>query len=134
MKKTNKPKQNHHQNKNKTQNPTTTTFAFELVPLVAWIASIFIGLFLVTFQARLIKLSPVSEKRPPVRVFASTAVRDAYVIQILPFGRCFETSCAVQLSKNFLAHLLKVLPLFLLSLDFLGPPCYLPLEFCCYGL
>lgn len=73
---------------------------------------------------RFVKLSPVSEKRPPGRLLASAAVRGAEVTQILPFGRCFGTSWAVQLSKNFLTQLLKVLPLFSLPLDFLGPPCY----------
>lgn len=61
-------------------------------------------------------------------------LQDACVIQILPSGRCFETSCAVQVSKNFLTHLLKVLPLFLPPFKFLMLPCYLPLEFGCWKL
>lgn len=61
-------------------------------------------------------------------------LQDACVIQILQSGRCSETSCAVQVSKNFLTHLLKVLPPFLPPFKFLMLPCYLPLEFCCWGL
>lgn len=61
-------------------------------------------------------------------------LQDACVIQMLQSGRCSETSCAVQVSKNFLTHLLKVLPPFLPPFKFLMLPCYLPLEFCCWGL
>lgn len=61
-------------------------------------------------------------------------LQDACMIQILPSGRWFETSCAVQVSKNFLTHLLKVLPLFFPPFKFSMLLCYLPLEFCCWGL
>lgn len=72
-------------------------------------------------------------ERPPVRVFAGTAVRDAYVVyRYWHLGDVL--GLPVQFSYQLPKHLLQVLPLFLLPLGFLGPPYYLPLEFCCYGL